>query len=453
MSRAAWIVGLLSVATALLPNSAAAATWSSPLDVSSPSTFVNGPFIGFGSSGAGIAAWGWQDGVGEGSRSGERVASRPASGTFAPERPAPAAVAPPVVYGSNRVAVLSEPTTIRGRRPRARVQVTFGRITGSFGRPKTIATLTPFRLPAIAANDAGDIAVAYIRVVGRGGRRVVGLAVRGHGRRFGRPRLVSRGGANSVTVAVGPRGDVVVAWEREGRIEARIRRPGGRLGRVRRVGRGAKLGTRLRAAVGRRGRVWVAWSSQQTSEGGDIGPFTLQSAVTKRGRITFQAPRQLDRYDRPASDEATFDLALDRRDNGYVAWSTFDGQRFRARLASAGRSGRFVRFETLSQPGYDAVVSDLATSRRSGEAIVVWSRLDDVGEVGTSVLAGYRPPTGAYPGEEQVSRGDRARVPAVAFDPASGLPTAVWSQREGPDAPGVPLEQIRTFLRASTRAP
>jgi hypothetical protein len=29
----------------------------------------------------------------------------------------------------------------------------------------------------------------------------------------------------------------------------------------------------------------------------------------------------------------------------------------------------------------------------------------------------------------------------------------VWSQREGADGPGVPLNRIRTYLRASTRAP
>jgi hypothetical protein len=84
---------------------------------------------------------------------------------------------------------------------------------------------------------------------------------------------------------------------------------------------------------------------------------------------------------------------------------------------------------------------------------VVWSRLDAVAEVGTAVLAGYLPPSGAYSGEEQVSRGDRARTPAVAFNPRTGGPTAVWSQREGPDGPGVPLAQIRTFLRSSDRTP
>ena len=136
-----------------------------------------------------------------------------------------------------------------------------------------------------------------------------------------------------------------------------------------------------------------------------------------------------------------------------VAWSSFDGQNFRARLAAFDRTARSVRFTTLSQPGYDAAVADLATSRQSNEALVAWARLDAVGEVGTSVLAGYLSPAGAYAGEEQVSTGDRARIPAAAFNPRTGSPTVVWSQREGLDGPGVPLQQVRTFLRASTRTP
>jgi hypothetical protein len=219
------------------------------------------------------------------------------------------------------------------------------------------------------------------------------------------------------------------------------------------VGKGAKLGTQLRAAVAATGRVWITWSSQMLTEGGSNGPFTLQAAVSSSKGSAFRRARQLDRYERRASDEATFDLALDGAGNGFVAWSSFDGRNFRARLAFASRTGRFIRFETLSQPGYDAVVGNLATSRRAGEAFVVWSRLDVVGELGTTVLAGYQPPGAQFNGEEQVSRGDRARKPAVAFNPRTGLPTAVWSQREGPDGSGVPLEQVRTFLRASTRTP
>jgi hypothetical protein len=219
------------------------------------------------------------------------------------------------------------------------------------------------------------------------------------------------------------------------------------------VGRGAKLHTQLRAAVAASGRAWIAWSSQVLTEGGDFGPFALQNAVSARRHSNFGRPRELDRYDQRALDEATFDLALDANGNGFVAWSSFDGANFRAKLAFANAEGHFIRQGLLSAPGYNAAVSDLATSRQIGEALVVWARLDAVGEIGDVVFAGYRAPTGIYTGEEEVSRGDRARKPAAAFNPRTGLPTVVWSQRQGPDGPGVPLRLIKTFLRASIRSP
>jgi hypothetical protein len=445
---AKWLSGFL-VGIAAMPAVAGAATWSAPIDVSSPSLFVDNPFIGFDQSGVGLASWRWQDRVRNSARGGVRVSTRTVAGTFGTERPAPDALVPPVIYGQSVAVVSEEAATLRPRE-RDRINVAFGRIDRSFRKPRTIDTVETFRLPAIAANR-DKVAVAYIKAR-RGTHRVARLVIRRSGRFFP-PRTVStRGGVNSVAVAIGSRGDLVVAWERQGRIEARIRRPGHRLGRVIFVGRGAKLGTRLRAAVTPGGRVWLVWSSQALSEGGDNGPFSIQAAVSRTGRLVFSRPVVLDRYDRRASDEATFDLALDGRRNAFVAWSSFDGSNFRARLAHARSSGRFTSFETLSQPGYDAAVGDLATSTR-GDALVVWSRLDAVGEVGTSVMAGYVPAAGSYGGEEQVSLGDRARKPAVEFDPVNGLPTVVWSQREGPDGPGVPLANVKTFLRASTRSP
>jgi hypothetical protein len=432
------------------PSNAFGAPWSTPASVSSPALFVSNAFIGFDHAGVGLASWRWQEGVGANARSGVRLATQTVSGSFTPERAVPAPLSVPAIYGGGHVFWKGEEGVVRRRRQLTRVKIAFGLTDGAIGKPRTLYTAETFRGPVSDVNNAGQIALAYIHTT-RGRQRTARLFV-GRGRRLGQSRVVSRrGDVNAVTVAVGPRGDIVVAWERRGRIEARIRRPGHRLGRVIPVGRGARLGTGLRAAVASTGRVWLAWASQSLSEGGDNGPFELQTAASSSTRFSFRRPRILDRYDRLASDEATFDLSLDPERKGLVAWSSFDGQNFRARLASFNRTGRSARFTTLSLPGYDATVSDLATSEQENEALVVWSRLDAVGEVGTMVLAGYLSPTGDYSGEEQVSTGDRARAPAVAFNPRTGRPTAVWSQREGPDAPGVPLQQIRTFLRASSR--
>jgi hypothetical protein len=432
-------------------GTAEAATWSSPVNVSSSSLFIDDPFIGYGSSGAGLALWRWQNGIGNTASFGARTASKAPSGAFGPERDAPGEECVPVVYGRDRVMLVAE-DGVRGRPQVARIRVAFGRIDGPLGAARTLARDQTLGTPAAAANDTGVGAIAYVRVLNR--RHVATLALR-RGGRFGRPQIVSgrRGGVNRVTTAVSSRGDVVVAWEREGRIEVRIRRHGHSLGRIVRVGRGAKFGTQLRAAVAASGRVWIAWSAQSASEGGDNGPFTAWTAVSGRRSSSFSRARLLDRYERRQSDQARIDLALDARDNGFVAWTTFDGANYRARLGRADRRGNFLGFTTLSQPGYEAVVSDLATSRRAGEVIVVWSRLDAAGEIGDVVFAGYRSPDGTFSPEERVSRGDRASQPAVAFNPVTDVPTVVWSQREGPDGPGTPLDQVQTFVRAATRTP
>jgi hypothetical protein len=152
------------------------------------------------------------------------------------------------------------------------------------------------------------------------------------------------------------------------------------------------------------------------------------------------------------SDEARFDLELDRDGRAFVAWTSMDSFRHRARLAVADPSGHLRSNDDVSTPGYAAVVHDVATSRRGGEALVVWAALDRVGELGDQIVAAYRSPRGVVT-EELVTRGPKARLPMAAFDPLTGSPTVVWSQRVGPDGPGVPISQVRTFVRASTRTP
>jgi hypothetical protein len=453
---AKWLLAFF-VAVLAIPIPAEAATWSSPVDVSGASNFTDDPFVGFGRSGAGLAAWRWQDGIANDATGGVRVSTRSPNGVFSPQRPAPGAtsvspdtVIEQLVYGRDRVLFLTMKSVNRRPRERYRIQVLFGRLDGSIGKAKTIDTLETFRQPAVAANDYGKVAVAYVRSI-RGAHRAAKLAVRSTV--FGRPRVVSPvGRVNAVTTAVGASGDVVVAWERAGRIEARIARPGHRLGRIVRVGRGVHLGTTLRAAISAKGRVWVAWSSQALSEGGDDGPFSLRVAVGRPHSSRFGPVQNLDRFERRVNDESRFDLELDNLGRGFVGWSTFDGDHFRARFARLSTGGDVAGVDTVSQPGYDAAVRDLAVSP-DGDLVIVWSRLDAVGEVGTSILANYRGRAGNYSGEEQVSNADRAHLPAVAFDPSTGFPTVVWSQRDGPDGPGAPLANVRTYLRAATRTP
>lgn len=453
MRRVALPLALLAFG-ALVSAPAQAATWSAPADVSSPATFIDDPFIGFGSAGTGLAAWHWTQGIGATAQAGERGAVRARDGSFARERRLPSAAVPPVVFGTDGLAVVTQTLRTRNGSQTARLRVARGTIAGALVRAWSSPAHVPVGLPALAANTAGDLAVAYIRRTGA--RRQVLLAERQPGSVFTGPRVVSgRGRADEVALAVGRRGDLVVAWQRDGTVFARTRRgQNGRLSPATRLGRGAPLHTVLRAAVAGDGRAWVGWTSQRLDEGGGNGSFVARVASTEVPSRAWRAVR-LDVFRRRASDEAAFSLALDPLGTALVAWATWDGSHFRVRAASLeGTDGRLIRADTLSAPGYDAVTGDVAASPAAGQALVVWARLDAAGELGTQILAApWRPRSGPAGPEEVVSTGDRARKPTVAYDRVSGRPVAVWSQREGPDGPGTPIGQIRTFLRAAERAP
>ncbi|MEA2271453.1 MAG: hypothetical protein QOI98_161 [Solirubrobacteraceae bacterium] len=442
---------LLAALGSAAPASAGAATWSPPVSVGSAATFIDDPFVGFGTSGRGIVAWHWQNGIGSTAQRGTRVATRAPSGIFGPEHAAPDMRVGPVVFSTGRVAMLQEVSSFRNGQERARVQVAFGKVTGAFAPPVTIDVINPAYAPALASNSSGDVAVAYIQRTHGGSRRVVTLAVRHRGGPIRSPRVVmGHGRANAVTVAVGRRGDIVVAWEKEGRVEARFQRHGHSLGPVQKVGSARKLGTQLRAAVSADGQAWIAWRSQTLTEGGGNGPFALKLAVSHARGRGFRTPLLLDSYDRRGPEQAGFDLALDPHGNGMIAWTTYDGTRFRARLGVANRSGSFRSFQNLSPPGKGAIVYDLAAGR-TGEALVVWDILNSVGEEPGGVRAAYIPPNGVYGGEEDIGAGEKARVPAAAFNPVTGRPTVVWSERVGADGPGVPLAEVQTFVRSATR--
>jgi hypothetical protein len=332
------------------------------------------------------------------------------------------------------------------------VGIAFGTTSGRFASPTTIAAFVPARgAPVLAGNARGQLAVAYVQSL-TGGRRSVTLVERPAGGRFGRPGIVAgRGQANAATVAVGPGGGLVVAWERDGQVFARVRPAGGRLGPIVTLGPAVRGQTTVRAAIGSGGAVWVAWSSQLLTEGGDNGPFEVRVAVRAARRAAFGRAVRLDSYARRASiEDVGVQLGLDSAGAGYLAWTGFDGANFRARLAALDVAGGSPRVTTLSGAGYDAVVGAVATGPRPGVALGVWSRLDPVGELGTQILAGLVTPAG-YAGEETVSDADRARLPAAAFDPVGGEPTVAWTQRVGPDGPGVPIGQIRTVVRVATR--
>jgi hypothetical protein len=436
------MLGLLVTASVAV----AAPPWSVPELVSSPSLFVDSPRVVFDSGGRAYATWRWTNGTGPAATGGWRYAVRdPGAAEFGPERTAPNLVTPLVPSGADRVLALDERRRARGR---VSLRARFAGPDGQFGRPDTISTHKPAgRPPSVASH--GDALAAWIEQTPRG-RRIVRAAVRRPGHRFGRPvTLRGRGRASNVVAGAGL-GLTFVAWERAGLVEARVWvHANRRWGPLRRVGGAEKSSTTFRVAFGGR-RAYLAWLAERAEFG------ALSVAVLPAGSTRFRAPQFVDNIDGPAPAEqhAPAIVTIPERD-ALLAWTDRDPTGLRVRAAVTGQGGRFGTPFDVSPPGEQAVLGAAAsipvgTPLPAGTAMAVWSRLDAVGELGDSVRAAIRPPGGSFGAPEDVSDLDRARLSDVAFDFVGRRWTAVWSQRIGLDV-GVPLTQITTFLRSSTR--
>jgi hypothetical protein len=435
------VLGLLIAASAAL----AAPPWSAPETVSSPALFIESPHVAFDGNGRAYATWLWDGGVGQDAPTGWRVAVRePGAAEFGPERSAPNLVTAPVGYGLNSVLALDQRNRARGR---ITLRARLARRDGSFGRPDTIATYKPgLGPPSLSRFDVA--LVAWTQESSRD-RRIVRVAIKRRESRFGRPvTFRARGRARHVVAAAGP-GTMFVAWERAGVVEARVRLAGRGWGPVRRLGRTARGSTTFRAAFSLR-RGYLAWLSESAE------PAVLRVAVLPTASTRFRAAETLDTIDRsaPVEPHRPVIVPVPERD-ALLVWTGWDGAAWRVRGAVTGPGARFGAPFDVSPAGEQAVLGDaesipIGTPLPAGTVMAVWSRLDAVGEVGDRVRAAVRPPGGAFGPPEDVSDLDRARLPDLAFDFMGRRWTVVWSQRIGPDQ-GVPLNQITTFARSSTR--
>ena len=204
-----------------------------------------------------------QDGAGAGARGGEAVAARSASGAVGPARSAPRGR----VRGHRALRPLA-----RRRRARAAGRLQPRPALGAAGRVRERGR----RLREVAARRArtrgsrrrASPATRAATSRSRGSRTTrapndrVEVALRRAGGSFGAPLRLATGRVRSVSVAVGPRGDVLVAWDARGKIRTRLRRAGRRQLRADRdaallaglLRRAAHRGRELRARLRRLGR-------------------------------------------------------------------------------------------------------------------------------------------------------------------------------------------------------
>lgn len=205
---------------------AGAAVWSAPQNVSASANDLFQSDVGVDRHGRALAAWPalrWQDAKPHGHYvlDGWHTATRaPGAVAFSLPRTAPTFVAGPALYGFSRAIGLDqrslgwdrcgERTTLRAR---------FGTSSGAFGSPITIATSRgpgSNGAPAVAANDAGQVAVTWAAANADCSRSAIEIAVRRpSGSVFSAPVAVRGSGRSEApAVSVGAGGDMLVAWER-----------------------------------------------------------------------------------------------------------------------------------------------------------------------------------------------------------------------------------------------
>lgn len=265
------------------------------------------------------------------------------------------------IDAAGRVSAVGEEGTHSGSRLMA--------ASGALGRPlsrrRDIGLGEPIAGSAVDSNGRDDQAVLF-QVFGSSRsfrRRSIYLVVRRAGRAFGRPVRVGRGpGVAELDVAVGDSGRVAVAWARERRVAARVR-SGGRLGGVDTVG-DAGTDTTIRAAVALSGAVLVSWAAEELGagprdEGDDYGPYAIRAVLAApNGRFE----REISLSDRPAV--AAEPVGAERF---VLAYEGEESGRNVVRASEVGTPG-IGRAQTVSDPGADSALGDLATGPR-GEAV------------------------------------------------------------------------------------
>jgi hypothetical protein len=438
--RLAALAWLLAVA---LPAVAVAdPPWSPAQNVSLAHLFVAPVAVTASGDGTALAWWSWQDGTGQSANGGSSLASRPAgAGGFGPERPAPANVIDVAAYAQTRAIALTDRAIGSAAVGRTRLAAVFGSTSGAFGAPHTIADGPRLDRPVLALNARGDAAIAYFQDRGVDNDRVL-VSVRRAGGSFGTPFQVGHGRIRSVAIAVGARGDLLVAWDNAGVIRARYRAPSSTgFQPIETISSDPTDFAQIHAAIADGGRCYLAWSAQLLTEGGSRGPVFNEVAVRPSGH-RFRAAQQLERDDESRS-QAPIAIATEGRD-ATVAWTGFDGVNARVRVASTDPAARFGAPQDVSPAGRDGVVSDLAAA--GGTRLVIW---DNGSFDANQVFAALAPPGAPFGAAETVSAAEEARAGRAILGP---LPTVVWTNRPAGSHPPGGIAAVQTFAQAATRS-
>jgi hypothetical protein len=454
------------VAVLALAPAAHAATWSAPQTVSAPHTFAGPLRLATAFDGRLIAAWPWQDNVGNDARGGESQAIRPPVPGFGPGQPVVSSFGPEraALDGLVAIAPYSNQTLSLAARGLPRrsgptgallyaLDVQFGSLsTSSRSARRTLATAPVVGAPALATGTKTAL-VTWIEVT-RTSTGAIRRVVRAVDRRDGawsKPYTLSgRGRADTLAAAMNERGDEVVVFVRQGDVLVRVRRHGHGWGAIQRLAR-ADGGTQwqLAAGVNDRGQVRVVWRRHQLTRDGVPGRTALESAALLVGRSTFTAAQTL------TADGASVPRLTQTPQGWAVAdvETTADGPRPALHRTLGGSAFAPVAYAAPAQGG--ARGADVAFSAVGGLTVAWVQPLAGQDSDGVARAASLDPGVAnpAFGPVEDVSPAEAVHEVRLGADTRAGQPVAVWTARPDGTGPSIPTSQIRTVVRSAIRLP
>jgi hypothetical protein len=301
---------------------------------------------------------------------------------------------------------------------------------------------------AIAANNSGDVAASFGACSNNACQhQSLYLVVR---RRGDAPlpsiRVDNVAVRQISTVAIDARGDMLVAWQANGGVFARIRTAGGTLYATERLGNPGQPVRAISAVLTPDRAAAVAWEAQTVNEGTPGSAATVDATFKEGGASHhFHSSQRLATVPALSTGhyvgERGVKVVLSADGRITAAWTGFANGRFVVRAAEL--SGfRFVGAQTLSNPAEDAVLSDADVGPASALA-VAWetgTAGNDRGVGAPGLAAALRAPSApAFGPAESIEQGTAALGAKVRFDPSTGRLVAAWNDV--------------TAIRTSTRTP
>jgi hypothetical protein len=446
---------ITATAALLAANAAtasAAAPWSDAAAV--PDAPATAPALAFNAGGLGVIAG--DTGGGESGAVGPHTVG--ALGNGADEFPTPMAQITSTNFAlANRFALYGLGRTVgmgsHFSRKNSRAGIVFGDAGDDLPNVHFVGpTDRDGTAEAVAANDRGDVAGTFGVCNNSACRhQSVYLVVRRSGGSLQSSKRIDNDAVRNIsTVAINQRGDMIVAWQADGGVFARIRTAGGTLYDTERLGNPGEPVRAISAVLGENRGAAVAWEAQDVNEGTPESPATVDASVKSAGASHhFHSSQRLGSVPTLATGQYVSGRGVKvvRSEDGRVtaAWTAFENGRFVVQAATLSAT-RFRPGVTLSAPAVDAILADVDAGPTS-ELAVAWRTGvggTDPGEGPAGLEVAMRDPgQSVFLPTEVVEQGTGANDPVLRFDPSTGRAVVAWND----------LTTIQTSVRPALVAP